>query len=360
MEKSTCRNLSQYNSKISALKGVGITLMVIGHSGINPSIGHWIYMFHMPLFFFLSGYLFKDKYFDDRWSFVKNKVKGYYFPFVKWVVFFVLIHNFLADLYFLDGKYTFYEMLQAVVNAFIFINNEPATGGYWFLKGLFWASLIAFGMLLISSKLKSIFKLEKKITGFDIVMIILSVIAAWICSYTQLCFLTMPLLGCAFFLSGYVLSRYEFTPNYILGGVLLIVSVLVATFLDFDFSLLAASGKKVLFNYPNAMICIIALINLMPLIGKPATDIFAYIGRHTLVILTLHFVSFKLFTLVLIFMGEASVESLMCHPVPKNFSEWYWICYTITGIGVPLIWIETYMFIKSSIKKFFMSGFSVN
>ena len=129
MEKSTCRNLSQYNSKISALKGVGITLMVIGHSGINPSIGHWIYMFHMPLFFFLSGYLFKDKYFDDRWSFVKNKVKGYYFPFVKWVVFFVLIHNFLADLYFLDGKYTFYEMLQAVVNAFIFINNEPATGG---------------------------------------------------------------------------------------------------------------------------------------------------------------------------------------------------------------------------------------
>ena len=33
-------------------------LMVMGHTGI-PRIGNqWIYSFHMPLFFFISGFLF--------------------------------------------------------------------------------------------------------------------------------------------------------------------------------------------------------------------------------------------------------------------------------------------------------------
>ena len=40
-------------------KGIGILLMAVGHSAIPPDCwGIWIYSFHMPLFFFLSGYFF--------------------------------------------------------------------------------------------------------------------------------------------------------------------------------------------------------------------------------------------------------------------------------------------------------------
>ncbi len=40
-------------------KGIGILLMAVGHSAIPPDRwGIWIYSFHMPLFFFLSGYFF--------------------------------------------------------------------------------------------------------------------------------------------------------------------------------------------------------------------------------------------------------------------------------------------------------------
>ena len=48
--------MSNRNLLVDVAKGIGIVLVVLGHSGIE--FGHYlIYMFHMPLFFFLSGML---------------------------------------------------------------------------------------------------------------------------------------------------------------------------------------------------------------------------------------------------------------------------------------------------------------
>ena len=41
-------------------KFVGIFAMVWGHSGVNENMDIIIHAFHMPLFFFLSGYFYKD------------------------------------------------------------------------------------------------------------------------------------------------------------------------------------------------------------------------------------------------------------------------------------------------------------
>ena len=38
-------------------KGIGILLVVLGHI-YNNSVKLWIYSFHMPLFFIISGYLY--------------------------------------------------------------------------------------------------------------------------------------------------------------------------------------------------------------------------------------------------------------------------------------------------------------
>lgn len=45
---------------IDACKGIGILLVILGHTNV-PSIVHTIiYSFHMPLFFIISGYLFSE------------------------------------------------------------------------------------------------------------------------------------------------------------------------------------------------------------------------------------------------------------------------------------------------------------
>ena len=51
--------LEQRDYTLDALKGVGIILMIIGH--VPSPIRNLIFSFHMPLFFFISGYLYKDR-----------------------------------------------------------------------------------------------------------------------------------------------------------------------------------------------------------------------------------------------------------------------------------------------------------
>ncbi|MDD5165871.1 MAG: acyltransferase family protein [Candidatus Omnitrophica bacterium] len=43
---------------LDTLKAIGIFFVLLAHHGINPKISKYIYSFHMPLFFFVSGYLF--------------------------------------------------------------------------------------------------------------------------------------------------------------------------------------------------------------------------------------------------------------------------------------------------------------
>lgn len=85
---------------VNYCKAIGIILMVIGHTQCPAFLLKWIYSFHMPLFFFMSGYCFKEKYLNAPKQFVVARVKGLYFPFVKYCLFFLLIHNICYDLHF--------------------------------------------------------------------------------------------------------------------------------------------------------------------------------------------------------------------------------------------------------------------
>lgn len=48
----------QKKNYIDIAKGIGIILVILGHSGVNSEIKDFIYGFHMPLFFVISGYLY--------------------------------------------------------------------------------------------------------------------------------------------------------------------------------------------------------------------------------------------------------------------------------------------------------------
>ena len=40
-------------------KGLGILIMVMGHTGFGTTFDKIIHTFHMPLFFFISGYFYR-------------------------------------------------------------------------------------------------------------------------------------------------------------------------------------------------------------------------------------------------------------------------------------------------------------
>lgn len=58
---------------IDLAKGIGIILVVIGHSINGHGItGHYISSFHMPLFFLLSGLCFNDSRYPNFTPFLKK------------------------------------------------------------------------------------------------------------------------------------------------------------------------------------------------------------------------------------------------------------------------------------------------
>ncbi|MGY3778187.1 acyltransferase family protein [Isobaculum melis] len=76
---------------IDYLKGIGIFFVVWGHVWLIPGdIFHYIYSFHMPLFFMLSGYLYymhRERYHKNTFKqFIKNKARSLLVPYLSFYV----------------------------------------------------------------------------------------------------------------------------------------------------------------------------------------------------------------------------------------------------------------------------------
>lgn len=77
------------NKNIAFLQVFGILLVVLGHSTNNggiPFFSKWIYSFHMPLFIFISGFLFylttKDICNINLYEFIKKKFVRLILPYI--------------------------------------------------------------------------------------------------------------------------------------------------------------------------------------------------------------------------------------------------------------------------------------
>lgn len=140
------------DNTLDIAKAICICLMVVGHSGCPEYLHRFIYMFHMPCFFFISGWLLKDKYIIDLKKGIFSKIKGSYYPFVKWSLFFLVFHNLMAALHIYKDSYTLQEYLVKVIRIFTMTGSEQLLGGYWFLISLCWASLFSLFFLYICDK----------------------------------------------------------------------------------------------------------------------------------------------------------------------------------------------------------------
>lgn len=83
-DKNTSKNIIQRDLTWDAIKGIAIMLMVVGHSGCPSYLRNFIYLFHMGLFYYASGHFFKVKGMAGFLPYLKKKLTGLYWPFVKW------------------------------------------------------------------------------------------------------------------------------------------------------------------------------------------------------------------------------------------------------------------------------------
>lgn len=62
------RRLYSRLAALDSLRGFGILLVVLGHTSWSAGLVSWIFSFHMPLFFIISGMLFHERQFLDSFK----------------------------------------------------------------------------------------------------------------------------------------------------------------------------------------------------------------------------------------------------------------------------------------------------
>lgn len=331
-------------------KAICICLMVIGHSGCPEYLHRFIYMFHMPCFFFISGWLLKDKYITDLKKGMFNKIKGSYYPFVKWSLVFLMFHNLLAGLHIYESSYTLHEFLIKIVRIFTMTGSEQLLGGYWFLISLCWASLFT---LLYLNTLNRISKIAP-------VGIIIGIIGTLLIVFFEqrITIINIPqqlkeqtFLATAFYLSGYLSRKIDKFQNIsiLVGIVLLCVPACVAFFVNWSMS--ECKGLMSISYYWVALAGTLGVFSISNWLSKwKISSLFSYIGNKTLYILTFHFMAFKLVSWLYLYVEGLSIDNLSQFPVLQNSKFYLWIIYSLIGVGISLLIWELFHVRVSSFK----------
>ena len=142
----------QRDPVIDSMRGIGIVLMVLGHSGFRGT--DFIYLFHMALFFMLSGWLFSLR--GGPVHFIKRKAVTLWLPFVLANTAFTVLNNLFLKLNILTSDerilqvpgnavttpVTVKDVIGRTVHWCVFDGGTQLGGAMWFIQALFQVSIL--------------------------------------------------------------------------------------------------------------------------------------------------------------------------------------------------------------------------
>ena len=111
------------SNKIDAIKGILIITVVIAHSRDEWTLHDFIFLFHMPLFFVISGYFCKEKVKLDG-VYIKKLCLRYLIPYLAYMVLILLV---------LDRNFTVSHFIRLVYG------GRALGGTYWYMTCLVFA-----------------------------------------------------------------------------------------------------------------------------------------------------------------------------------------------------------------------------
>lgn len=341
------------DQSVTYTKAIGIMLMVMCHSmGSDVPL---VYMFHMPLFFFFSGYCLKTEYFDRPRVFAWKRVKGVYWPYLKWSMVFLLLHNVFFSLNIYNGKYGFlgtaselYVVSDMTARLWNIVtqmqDHEQLLGGYWFMRALFFGSLVAFAVLwaanAVCRKRNVRYTHGLFIGGGALLMLFLVLnymtghhIPYW--GHDYLC--SQVLLAAVFFIIGHGFRMLQVRRMSGWQMAAAWVVVIIGSFVwKMGMNELSYSSFRVLPYIVTAVLGTWAVYSLPwhRLQGRWASAL-QFVGNNTLTILTWHFLTFKLVSLLIINMYGLPVARLAEFPVITDYAvQGWWLAYFLVAMAV--------------------------
>lgn len=321
---------------IDILKGLGIMLVVIAHS--KAPFTNFINLFHMPLFFFISGYLYKRSSEEKLVSFIKKKVKSLYLPFVKYSLIFLALHNILFKLNIYSENvsyggnivqpYSAKEFIKSFISIITFGSTEQLGGALWFFTSLFTVTIFFFILRIIFNKFSS--NLNRYIFA---VIIALCFIIGYYTNFPRN--LSTSLVAILVYYLGYIYRGFEdiIKIHWLGAGISFIILLLASNY--GSISMVKNSYTNPLFFIVCSVLGIYMMLYISKFIDRNINNnLFAYVGQNTVIIMALHFLAFKFISFLIVIIY--SEPYYMIAKFPVIYPSW-WIAYSIIGIVIPLL-----------------------
>ena len=338
--------------------------MVIAHAEAPAWLCKFIFEFHMPLFFITAGYFFSLKYLNDEATFVKKRIKGLYWPFWKWSVFFLIIHNWMFDLGVLNEvygnemggvthPYNWHQIQQHLWNITTAMGgyDQFLCGAFWFFRGLFVASIL---YLIIYKILDVTLPVRTKKTIPYLICLIMLLLCGWK-TYEGLKVVNLvqggyrDMMGCFFFGCGFIFRQFVDKYKQLVSRYYASVwTTLLFALIVYLFSEYLTANMNWRSNYTQflslpipALLGFLMTYNISRWIdGRESLlkRFLVYTGDHTLYIFIFHIVAYKTVSLLKIWYYGLDPRQIGCHMVIHEHSQedWFWVLYTIAGVGLPL------------------------
>ena len=330
---------------ISIAKGIAIILMVVGHSKCPDLLRNFIYQFHMPLFFILSGYFFKDiTDFGSGKTFVVKRIKGLWWPYVYWSIPFMLISPYLVGLGYEYGCWdSFHDIVEGIVWIVLMNFSVEALPGFWFLNTLFHASLLVCILSFVCSKLK--------LATHNIILLLL--ICAGILSFVKLPFAHMTVFGAVYaslyLMGGYYYKKTEKESFYKAASLLLLFALTFfgAYYYKVCEFLFCDNPNRVITSLLFGVSGTIFTLGISEKIKDFGlfSKILQFVGDNTLVVLALHVPAMRMLNVILVKCLNFPPEHMNELTLP-NYNNMLWLTYVIVGCTTPVA--LKYIYIKST------------
>lgn len=327
--------IEKRNDYFDIVKGIGILSIVIGHSCWNVSLGRFelpigpfVYLYHLAIFFFCSGYFFKEA--DSLSTLLVKRVKSLYLPFVAWNSAYVLIRNVFLWLGILEGSpYTGGEYVIVLTNGLLFSGVGEFLAAFWFLPVLFIAILLFAVCVKIANRFAaSPFILAAEIALFGILGLYTMQHRFGMLYSMQISYLAVPILY-----MGWVYRRLEKKVSRYFGWASMALCLLVLCgILAANIGCIELSDFRIihpLVFYPVTLVGIVFCLSLGGILsGTAVGKAVSYCGRKSISIMAMHIVGIKLVDLLYNLLVEP-LDNLSAFPYATRK---LWFVYCIAGV----------------------------
>lgn len=142
-------NVKKRIAYVDIAKILGMFFIVYGHTLRGGEVTTWIYTFHVPLFFFLSGVTFHGEVLDIK-TFLKKKAMALLVPFFIWALISIGIFAVMSS--FIPMQSTL-QSSQANPLISMLMGYCDANSPLWFLPCLFIVEILMWIVTKLSSKM---------------------------------------------------------------------------------------------------------------------------------------------------------------------------------------------------------------